>query len=1239
MKRFNTAAILLLFVVWVSVCGSAQSSDDAFRPSLYAELPSNCSIPDGLTLNEKTGVVYLVCPNYLPIDENGKKVNPATLMAIQPDGTLSPLMTFAPDEKSGDCSPMGIDLGPDGHLYVADNQFTGKPDAVKSRILRVELDKDGKPTGVVKTVVTGINLANGLLWDEGWLYVTDPVIPQKEGENLHGKGGLWRFSSGEVCENGPTITVDVNGDPHLIATMPVTKTRRGDIGGLDGITKAWGALWVGNVGDGALFSVTFENGNVRVKKEYQDPDFRCCDGMFYDQATDRIYINDPEDNCVRTFNRFRKMATLWQSPDNDGTNGQLDEPSECLVRDGKMIVCNFDRPFPGLVNTKHDKPYTLSEINLNQAQLAVSINGQPVEPGAGSATGTWFYHAGQTQVLVLGSTRIVLDVAAGDTVEFNLPLFDGGKRAFTAAARTTRTLDKIAYPVVVKRAAPTNKPVACAPDLSDFLQQALIEHDWRMEDGIETAREARTYRQAVEKWLSNPKLPDLARFTEKAQALRDKSDSIDSDWEPLWRELRQAKRAALIGNPIFNVGELLFVKHVPSAMSHQLTQTYGYTARPGGGLFVLKHPGKSFQTRQLASGAFPAGNFMKTEVSPDGKTLYTAFCACDTAPSRWPDPELMVRRYQIYSLNADGSGVKQLTSGDADSFAPVVSPTGEIIYLSTLRGTFHRCGTGPCYLYTLTLMDAAGGNIRPISFHETNEWDPTVLDNGRILYTRWDYVDRNAVHYQNLWQTRLDGADVRIFYGNNTFVPCGIWESRQVPGSGKVMAIGGPHHGLSAGSVILVDPTRGVDGPGPIERITPDVLYPETEAPMAGGNGYIDFDSPVNRSWYSGMPGERLPISEGEKRWPGQTFKAPFPLSEDYFIASYSYDRLWGELCANTPNMYGLYFCDRWGNRELIYRDPNISSLWAVPMTPAPRRIYNDFKPYVVSDAVPPVVDQWKAPKDVFGTMLMQNVYDANPSFPEGTSIKALRIVQVLPKSTPHFNNPMVGHANASPGKQILGTVPVESDGSAYFQLPACTPVLFQALDEQGRAIQTMRSLTYIQPGENANCIGCHEDRMKTPVPTARQSLAARRAPSIIQPGPDGSKPFSYVRLVQPVLDKHCVRCHNADKPNGIVLTGEKDGAFTKSYNQLRPYVVYSAWWNPNNNLEPLTPVKGVGTFASRLTQYIEGGHENVQLTPEERERLYIWMDGANSLFYGTFNYADQKRQQDGELIEGPDRE
>lgn len=1266
-KNFFPSFCFLLLATLVQA-----QNDETFQPALYVELPEYCPIPDGMTLNEKTNNLYLVCPNYEPSDSNGRKVYPPVLMMIAPDGKLSKQMEIPYDEEANDCGPMGIDLGPDGNLYIADNLFTGQPDSPKSRVLRVTLDTNGVPTGEVAVVVRGITLANGLLWDGDWMYVTDPVVAKRKDDTAHGKGGLWRFHRSEVTGDVPTLNVTDDPtvqDKHLVAKMDVQKTKRGDIGGLDGITKAWGVLLVGNVGDGALFSVTFDaEDKAVVKKVYQDPDFRCCDGIFYDPKSDLVFISDPEDNSIRVFDKSYQMSTLWQDADNDGTGGRLDEPSECIVRDGKLIIANFDRPFPGLTNTKHDKPYTLSVIDLSQTELIVAFNGAVATPSFGTAAGIWQFASKKSQMLLLGhpdavsakgvvgpNYRVALELAAGDYVTLNLPLARGreirytlakkegdfkidnakdGKLTITAKTESQLLLTEFSISLEPRRFRDPLQPVSSFPDLTDFLQTVLIEWDWRLQDGIETPRETRTFRQAVEKILTRWKRD---HFLKKAERLAENSNATDSDWESLWREIHVAKRMELLNNPIFNVGKLFFVKHVPSVMSHQLTQVYGYCARPGGGLFVLENPGKTFQTRSLTKDTFPVGNFMKSEISPDGKTIYTAFCACETAPKEWRDAEKMDQRYQIYAMDSDGSNCRQLTHGNADSFAPVVSPSGEIIYLSTLRGTYHRCGAGPCYLYTITLMDSKGGNIRPISFHETNEWDPTVLDNGRILYTRWDYVDRNAIHYQNLWQTRLDGTDVRIFYGNNTFVPCGIWESRQVPGSNKIMAIGGPHHGLSAGSVILVDPTKGVDGPLPITRLTPDVAYPETEEPLANGTGYLDFDTPSYGGWYSALPGERLPLSESQRRWSGQTFKAPFPLSEDYFIVSFSYDKIVGEMGANPPNQYGLYFADRWGNRELIYRDANISSLWAIPLVPLKRRIYDGFTPYVVSDAVPPVMDKWAIPKNVFGTMLMQNVYDAYPKLPEGTKITALRIVQVLPKSTPNINTPMVGHANASPGKQILGTVPVESDGSAYFKLPACTPVLFQALDEQGRAVQTMRSLTYVQPGENANCIGCHEDRMKTPETTGRQTLAASRAVSEILPGPDGSQPFSYPILVQPVLDRYCVACHNAETPNGVILTGELDGHYTQSYNQLERYLSYSAWTRPNDNYEPLTQPRQFGSYGSKLSLYLEPSHYNVKMPPDEKERLYLWMDGANSLFYGTFLPSDQTRQQNGERIEGPD--
>ena len=173
--------------------------------------------------------------------------------------------------------------------------------------------------------------------------------------------------------------------------------------------------------------------------------------------------------------------------------------------------------------------------------------------------------------------------------------------------------------------------------------------------------------------------------------------------------------------------------------------------------------------------------------------------------------------------------MRQLTDGPFDDFSPRYLPNGRIIFVSTRRGGFHRCGRGPCPVYTLATCEADGANPRVISFHETHEWDPAVLNDGRIIYTRWDYVDRDAVHFQQLWTVRADGSDVRSFYGNYTLNPVGVWEARPVPGSRKVMATAGAHHAMTAGSIILLDVTKGIDGQEPITRLTPDAPFPESE--------------------------------------------------------------------------------------------------------------------------------------------------------------------------------------------------------------------------------------------------------------------------------------------------------------------------------------------------------------------------------------------------------------------------
>jgi len=776
-------------------------------------------------------------------------------------------------------------------------------------------------------------------------------------------------------------------------------------------------------------------------------------------------------------------------------------------------------------------------------------------------------------------------------------------------------------PLAVESAPLGNGPPRVLPELRQPLEDVLIEWDWRMQDGIDTLREPSTYAAAIEQTLrrGDELLADLqvAGVTIPSEAAQweqfrtewqelSAAAAEPSQWETLWRQVHALRRRIALSNPLAQVGPLALVKHVPAMFSHQLTQYEGKCARPGGGVFVLESPGQSMHCRQLAAGKLPLGNYEHLDVSWDGQQMLFAYCHAETTPR--DREEHLERHYHVYEVQADGSGLRQLTDGPYDDFSPRYLPDGNILFLSTRRGGFHRCGRGPCNVFTMALCKADGSDPHPISFHETHEWDPSVLNDGRVIYTRWDYVDRHAVHYQQLWSVRPDGSDVRIFYGNNTLNPVGVWEARPIPGSPRVMATAAAHHAMTAGSIILLDTTRGIDGLEPITRLTPDALFPESEVP-------------VLKSWYAPVGVKKKPDMPKEQlRWPGHCYKSPYPLAEKYFFVSYSYDALIGEPSPNPANMFGLYLVDAFGNKELLYRDLNFCSLWAMPVRSRP-----------LPDAVPSLVE----PSDRSeGTFLLQDVHRGWPALPPGT-IKRLRVVQVLPKSTPHANTPMVGLPNASPGRQVLGTVPVEADGSAYFRAPSGIPLAFQALDELGQAVQTMRSLTYLQPGETCACIGCHEPR-HTAAASGPASLALTRPPSAIEPGPDGSKPFSYPILVQPVLDKKCVSCHNAQKPEGkVILTGEPEGRYTASYNALGPRVPYSAWGSIPGNSEPASPTDRFGARGSQLMKLLLAGHEGVVLTPEEIERLVTWMD-TNVLFYGTFDPADQARQQRGERIAGP---
>ncbi|MFP4057858.1 MAG: discoidin domain-containing protein [Candidatus Brocadiia bacterium] len=666
----------------------------------------------------------------------------------------------------------------------------------------------------------------------------------------------------------------------------------------------------------------------------------------------------------------------------------------------------------------------------------------------------------------------------------------------------------------------------------------------------------------------------------------------------LYLEACRLRRRIAFANPLLDFDRLLFIKrHDPGGPFHMCDQYYGCNAKPGGGLYVLEEPfGPAPRLRDLLADSvvgngrlkgqkLAGGSFLSPEVSFDGKTILFAYSQAKARKTYTWDPACC---YHIFKVHADGSGLVQLTDGPFDDFDPCFLPNGRIAFISLRRGGYLRCGRH-CPVYTLHSMEPDGSDIVALSMHETHEWHPSVDHNGMLVYTRWDYVDRDTNVAHHIWLCHPDGRDPRSYHGNYPLRrgsrPWMEMSIRAVPGSHKYVAVAAAHHGHAFGSLVLIDQRLGDDrAMSQLERLTPDAPFPEAE----------------------GRPIKRY-----------MRYGTPWPLSEDDYLCVY--DR--------EARNRGIYWLDREGNRELVYRDPRISCLSPIPLRPRPR-----------PPVLPAQTTQMARAEDPEGgrqaTLAVMNVYDADFQWPPGTRIEALRIVQLLPKSTAPPNKPRIGVGNQTNARAVLGTVPVEPDGSVYCQAPVGTPIYFQALDERGLAVMSMRSVTYVHPGERLTCQGCHERKRTPPHKPPDPPLALRRPPSPIEPDVEGSNPFNYARLVQPALDRHCVACHR--QRGAIALDGAPEGKFTRSYNHLAGR--YGFYFHVSNG-SIRSGVHGgsrtipgeFGARAAPLLDYLGEAHYGVDLPAEDFHRITLWLD-CNSEFYGAYEKTEAQRR--GELVE-----
>ena len=635
----------------------------------------------------------------------------------------------------------------------------------------------------------------------------------------------------------------------------------------------------------------------------------------------------------------------------------------------------------------------------------------------------------------------------------------------------------------------------------------------------------------------------------------------------LLAELRAFKRTLFFRNADVRLSKIVFVRRHIYNPSHIYTEYSDAPYRPGGGVCVWSPDGTVTQL-------FDAGDGIcrDPEVSFDGKKILFSYRKGAEG------------KYHLYEMNADGTGLNQLTSGPFHDTYPTYLPGGRIAFISTRCKSRVLCFTTESA--TLFAMNADGSGIEPLTANNVNEYTPCVLSDGRILYTRWEYMDKGADYSQSLWVIRPDGTNVTHVFGNNITTPYSFLSARPIPNTGKFVCTFASHWGDHVGPIGIVDPSLGRNNSAAIRNLTPEI-------PIGVYKGYRD----------------------------------PYPLSEDYFLVSYA-----------PAGRFGIYLMDAHGNRELLYDDKTFSSFQPVPIAPRLK---------------PPVLPSSRDLNAADATLLLLDVYRGLGDAVKRGTVKYLRIVEEYRHELPHRpdgtyqTNFGVLKANyvsptdevAGPfgwptymAKYVHGVVPVEADGSAAFTVPADKPIYFQALDANLNEIQRMRSYTHLKAGETQTCIGCHEERSTTPpkgqwvngsmgqwskkISTVNHQpstlpLALRRAPSKIAPPSWGAGVFSFKKIVQPVLDKHCVSCHSREKSEGKVDLSWTLGAdnVPTSYRTLirNGYVRYvdTGWHASNAVLKPLT----FGTTQSKLIQLIDTHHYDVRLTAAERERITTWID------------------------------
>ena len=691
----------------------------------------------------------------------------------------------------------------------------------------------------------------------------------------------------------------------------------------------------------------------------------------------------------------------------------------------------------------------------------------------------------------------------------------------------------------------------------------------------------------------------------------------------------QALRNTLLDGKL-GFEDILLVKRKPLDISHvYVYHVEGF--RPGGGLYVFSPSEVGGELKCI----FDVGEGMITtaDLSYDGKEVVFALRRGGHLASRpvahiediscYTDEK---SNYHVFKINIDGTGLTQLTHGSYNNLDPSWLPDGGIAFISDRKPAYAYC-----YVVTSPVvyrMDRDGKNQKRLSSNYLMDFTPSVLNDGRIIYTRWEYVDRAACPIQSLWAINPDGTALSGFYGNRVLAPGTFMDAQPVPGTDKIVATATNHNGPCRGGIVLIDPAKGANAKEAVTNLTPEIeLYR-----------------------FSGVYGNGL-------RGP---YEKPFALGDNKFLVAKSGAVQLRDFDANVITL--LHPQDGMGfySAQPIRKTPTPPVLTGTTMDRS-----------VVLPEDGSVSGEW-------ATVFMQDVYNGLEPHVKRGEIKQIAVVQEIEKSThspqnnltpdgSHMRNiavfgfqfPLVSCGATYAPKKLWGFADVDENGAAAFKVPSEVPIYFMALDAEGRALQRMRSFTHLMPGEVQGCVGCHADRNSVVLNSVRQ-LAMRGKPQELTPPEWGLVGFSYDQVVQPVFDKYCIECHNErEQPGNVDLTGDKTDFFNVSYDILartgtqsenrwihhgspvgpggdatRGMSPYAEWiWTINgagHNVLEIAPRRW-GSPASKLAEIIRSGHPDSDGKPQvdvadvDRRRVYLWLD-LNVPYYGTSSSNHKRR-------------